>query len=68
MSRYLFVFAWAWIIIIGALMITPGGVQCIACGALLTKVLGVISMAIGIGGLVLSRGRLGAVNPVAGRG
>jgi hypothetical protein len=62
MTRYLFVLAWAWIIILGALMITPGGIQCIACGALVTKVLGVISVAIGIGGLVLSRGRLSPVN------
>lgn len=62
MSRYLIVLAWAWIIILGALMITPGGIQCIACGALLTKALGVISVAIGIGGLVLSRGRLSTVN------
>ena len=32
--RYL---AWAWIIIIGGLMITPKGVVCIACGQTVTE-------------------------------
>ena len=47
--------AWAWIIIVGGLMITPGGIECIACGPLLTRILGVISVAIGIAGFVVGR-------------
>ena len=47
--------AWAWIIIVGGLMITPGGIECIACGPLISKVLGVISVAIGVAGFVLGR-------------
>jgi hypothetical protein len=50
--------AWAWIIIIGGLMITPGGVECIVCGPALTRVLGVVSIALGVLGLV-SRARAG---------
>jgi hypothetical protein len=47
-----YVFAWAWIIIIGALMITPGGVSCIACGEMGSRVFGVINVLIGAVGLV----------------
>ena len=47
--------AWAWIIIVGGLMITPGGIECIACGLVLTRILGVISVAIGIAGFVAGR-------------
>ena len=46
--------AWAWIIVIGGLMITPGGINCIVCGHLLTKFMGVISILIGISGLAIS--------------
>ncbi|HSF73020.1 MAG TPA: hypothetical protein VLA84_04380 [Microcoleus sp.] len=45
--------AWAWIIVIGGLMITPGGIDCIACGPLLTRFMGVISILIGISGLAI---------------
>jgi hypothetical protein len=52
--------AWAWLIIIGGLMITPGGVFCIACGpgepgylgGTVIRVLGVISVAVGLTGLI----------------
>ncbi len=47
--------AWAWIIIVGGLMITPGGIECIACGFTLTKILGVISVVIGAVGFVVGR-------------
>ena len=51
--------AWVWIIIIGGLMITPGGTWCIKCGPgdpgyigdTVINVLGVVSIAIGIAGL-----------------
>ena len=53
------VLALAWVIIIGALMIIPwnGGiiVECIACGALLTRVLGVVSIIIGVVGFVAGK-------------
>lgn len=48
------VLAWAWIIVIGGLMITPGGVTCIACGPALSKALGVISVLTGVAGLVVT--------------
>ena len=52
--------SWAWLIIIGGLMITPGGVICIACGpgepgyvgGTVIRVLGVISLIIGLTGLI----------------
>lgn len=47
--------AWAWIIIVGGLMITPRGVECIACGRPLTVILGLISVAIGVTGFVAGR-------------
>jgi hypothetical protein len=57
---WVYYLAWAWLIIIGGLMITPGGVICIACGpgepgylgGTVIRVLGVISVAIGLTGLI----------------
>ena len=51
-GRWIAGLAWAWIIVIGGLMITPGGVDCIVCGPVLTRVLGVVSIALGILGVV----------------
>ena len=53
--KYIPTLAWAWIIIVGGLMIYPRGVECIACGATLTKVLGVVSIALGILGFLSGR-------------
>ena len=62
--------SWAWLVIIGGLMITPGGVICIACnpdepgflGGTVIRVLGVISVALGLTGLVNQiRGQSGNV-------
>ncbi|MDB5600450.1 MAG: Murein DD-endopeptidase MepM and murein hydrolase activator NlpD, containing LysM domain [Xanthobacteraceae bacterium] len=39
---------WAYIIIIGALMIIPGGIGCIKCGPVLTDVLGLVSIGLGV--------------------
>ena len=63
----LWALAWAWLIIIGGLMITPGGVECIACGPQLTKVLGIVSIAIGVLGLISRSiaGRTAATQRVA---
>jgi hypothetical protein len=49
---------WIWIIIIGGLMVTPGAIECIVCGSALTRVIGVISITLGIAGLVFNRRRL----------
>jgi len=49
--KWVRVLAWAWIIIIGGLMITPGGVECIVCGRLLNTVVAVISVLLGAVGL-----------------
>ena len=46
------VLAWAWLIVIGGLMITPGGVSCPRCGPVLTRVLGVVSIVLGVLGLL----------------
>jgi len=51
-QRWLEALAWAWIIIIGGSMVTPGGIECIRCGRAVTRVLGVVSMALGVLGLV----------------
>jgi hypothetical protein len=45
--------AWAWIVVIGGLIITPGGINCVVCSPLLTKFMGVISILIGISGLAV---------------
>ena len=49
------ILAWAWLIFIGGLMITPGGIDCIACGPVGTSILGVVSIGLGILGFVVSR-------------
>jgi hypothetical protein len=43
---------WAWIIIIGGLMITSGGVSCPKCSAGLTDLLGIVSIVLGVLGFV----------------
>jgi hypothetical protein len=52
--KLFYVLVWAWIIVIGGLMITPGGVECIACGPGLTDILGIVSIVLGVIGLALS--------------
>lgn len=44
--------AWAWVIVIGGLIITPGGINCTVCGPLLNQLLGIMSILIGLSGLV----------------
>jgi hypothetical protein len=48
------VLAWAWLIIIGGLMITPDGIYCIVCGPLISKLIGIISILIGVSGFAVS--------------
>jgi hypothetical protein len=59
------VLALAWVIIVGALMIIPKGdgvvVECIACGLMLTRILGVISIVLGVAGFIAGK------NATAGR-
>jgi hypothetical protein len=56
--------AWAWIILIGGLMITPGGVSCTVCGWGLTMLMGIASVVLGAYGLVSSlRGRTTVAQP-----
>ncbi|HKO98574.1 MAG TPA: M23 family metallopeptidase [Pyrinomonadaceae bacterium] len=47
-GRWVGPLAWAWIIFIGGLMITPGGVSCPACGWGLTNALGIVSIVLGV--------------------
>ena len=55
MIKYIGPITWAWIIILGGLMITPDGVFCIVCGPILTKIIGVISVLLGVAGLIVNR-------------
>jgi hypothetical protein len=58
MTKYLGPLAWAWVIVVGGLMLTPHGIECIACGDLGTRILGVISIVIGVAGFVAGRQRV----------
>jgi hypothetical protein len=61
MKRIIIYLAWAWEILVGVLLITPGGVLCIACGSSVqalgyigrpaTVVVGVLAIALGIFGI-----------------
>jgi hypothetical protein len=46
--NWFYVLTWSWVIVVGGLMITPGGIDCIRCGPELTRVLGIISIVIGV--------------------
>jgi len=71
MNRLIIYLAWAWEILIGVLLITPGGVSCIACGAAVqapgyigrpaTMVFGVLAIVLGVFGIATAAGaKLGA--------
>jgi hypothetical protein len=64
MLKYIPSLAWAWIIIVGGLMIYPGGIECIACGRIGSKIAGVISIALGVLGFLSGRA---SSAPVAGK-
>jgi hypothetical protein len=54
MPRWIGTLAWAWLIVLGALIITPIGPICIACGQVTSQtdyILGAVSVILGIGGL-----------------
>jgi hypothetical protein len=65
MKRWIIYLAWAWEILIGGLLITPGGVLCIACGAAVqepgyigrpaTMFVGVVAIVLGVFGIVSTR-------------
>ena len=56
---------YVWVIIIGGLIIYPGGIiECIACGRIGNILIGVISVALGV--LGFARG-LGISDPMPGR-
>ena len=52
MPKITIVLAWAWIIIVGGLMITPGGISCIRCGPSLNLVIAIVSILLGVAGLI----------------
>ena len=59
MPKWVGALAWAWLIVIGALLITPLGPVCIACGVPATQldyILGGISIVLGLGGLATQMG------------
>jgi hypothetical protein len=71
MKRIAIYVAWAWEILIGVLLITPGGVFCIACGATVqapgyigrpaTIVVGVLAIVLGAFGIATAGGaKIGA--------
>ena len=49
--RYYYAFAWAWVIMVGGLMFTPGGWSCPRCGVFELPIAG-ITVALGVVGLV----------------
>jgi len=55
MTKYVDRLTWIWVIVLGGLMITPGGVSCIKCGPVLTQMIGVISILIGIAAFVANQ-------------
>lgn len=46
---------WAWIIMLGAIMITPGGISCPACAPGVTTILGIISIGLGTAGIIANQ-------------
>jgi hypothetical protein len=66
MKRWIIYLAWAWEILVGVLLITPGGVLCIACGLTVqapgyigrpaTIVVGVLAILLGAFGIVTAAG------------
>lgn len=66
MKRIIIYLAWAWEILVGVLLITPGGVLCIACSTTIqapgyigrpaTIVFGVLAIVLGIFGIVTAAG------------
>jgi len=68
MKRWIIYLAWAWEILIGVLLITPGGVLCIACGFTVqapgyigrpaTLVLGVLAIVLGAFGIANTAGMI----------
>ena len=62
MRRVIIYLTWAWEILIGILLITPGGVFCIACGTTVqapgfigrpaTIVVGIVAIVLGVYGIV----------------
>jgi len=65
MQRFFYVLTWVWLIVVGGLLITPGGIFCIVCGATIDApgfigktavfVIGIVSIFIGIIGLGTSK-------------
>jgi hypothetical protein len=50
-----YLLSWYWLIVLGTVMIIPIGDECLACGTVVSPVLGLISLAVGVLGLVLPR-------------
>ena len=65
--RWFEALAWAWLILLGGLLITPGGVLCIKCGPadpgyigdVLVNILGIVGIALAVAGFA-RRGQTGA--------
>jgi hypothetical protein len=59
-NRWIYYLAWAWMIMIGGWLITPGGGWCIKCGPgnpnyigdTFVNILGIVAIALGVIGLV----------------
>lgn len=76
--RFIRYLAWAWMIIVGGLLITPGGIWCIACGTVITQpgyigqtavmILGIGSIVLGLVGIATEgKAKAGAAGAAAGR-
>lgn len=70
-GKYIRPLAWAWMIIVGGLLITPGGIFCIRCGGVVQAsgyigdpaviAIAIVSIVLGIAGFATQRSSGGPV-------
>jgi hypothetical protein len=48
MPKFIIVLAWAWIIIVGGVMITAGGISCLRCGPTLNLLIAIVSIVLAL--------------------
>lgn len=54
--------AWAWVIIIGGIMITPGGINPIVTNPVLAQILGAIAVVLGIAAIAVNWREISGAN------
>ncbi len=61
-KRWIGPLAWAWVIIIGGIMITPGGINPIVTNPALAQILGAIAVVLGITAIAVNWREISAAN------